>query len=440
MISVRLNLDSPFEFPSGTPLHWAAAGRNFAAMKALLNNGAAIDATCFSDHPHSTPLSLAVHFGDVGVASFLLNSGADPKVRDLEGRTLPHRLSDAVPQLHGRCPRAWHYWIRHGSGEEHKYRMLEMVQLLLGAGVGLEHQSTYFPPLTPLLRAASSGTRSGGAILAFINAGADVNSAKDGLGESVLQLWSGTPSPKLDYPGCYSEVMEAIINVTKDLGHANDRKWTPLHIIANIDSPREQFKSNACALLSKPSTVNINASDCHGTKPLLIALGKSTDAMYRAMIFLDYGADIYAVNDSGHNVFSVIAANKSFIDEDSVAHIKTLLLRVNGSPRLAFKKFEESSLIALWNACDGARLKTLQLLLDLGLSKHINKVWDIRGGTTVLDIALLMGEASRNRYIDNCAKYERVPGSKQIEESDHLYDVRQGGQERARKYYHIRLY
>jgi ankyrin repeat protein len=440
IISVKLSLDSPFGLPYGTPLHWAAASCNFTAMKALLNSGAAIDATCFNDDPHSTPLSLAVHIGDVGVASFLLNNGADPGVRDSQGHTLLHLLSLGTKLRHVSFPFAWHYWIRHGTWEEHKYQMSEMVQLLCGAGVGLEHQSTYFHPRTPIVEAASSGRVNEGAIIAFINAGANVNGPKDSLGESVLHMWSSTTSLTLKYPGCYSEVMAAIINVTKDLESANEFKQTPLHMITIIQSSREQFSSNAAALLSKPSTIDINATDHHGATPLLIALRTGADAMYRAMILLDYGADIYTIEDSGENIITSIIRNRSFMDEESAAHIKTLLLRVNESPSLAFKNFEKSSSLGLWYACDHARPKTLELLLDLGMSKHINEVWDHHGGTTALDRALDMGEASRNRYIDNCAQYERVPGSKQVEESDHFYDVRQGDQKRARKYYHIQLF
>jgi ankyrin repeat protein len=52
-------------------------------MQVLLRSGAAIDALCFNNHPHSTALSLAIHFCDLKLASFLISKGANPHVMDL---------------------------------------------------------------------------------------------------------------------------------------------------------------------------------------------------------------------------------------------------------------------------------------------------------------------------------------------------------------------
>jgi ankyrin repeat protein len=430
---VILILDSPFEFPYGTPLHWASAARNFAAMQILLVSGAAIDALCFNKHPHSTALSLAVHFGDVKVASFLISKGANPHVMDPKQRTLLHRLSYRLPELHGSHPHQWHYWIRHGPWEEHKSKMSEMVELLLRAGLSLEAYSSSYPPLTPVLTAAASGFSNGGAIHALVSAGADINTAKGTCKDSVLISWGGIAQEKLYYPDCYSEVMKIVINKTKDLGYANEQGETALHIIAAIDNSREQFRSNVFALLSKNPPADINARDWHGNTPLLLSLMGKANAMYQATILLDGGADTYVVNNRGENVFGVIAANKFFMDENSAAHIITLLLRANESPQLSFKTFESSSKTALWNASMFARPKTLQLLLDLGMSTHINEVRSRDGERTALDLALDYAEASREAYMNKCVNYGKVPSAKQVEDSDQLYDDKQGGPERARR-------
>lgn len=429
--------DSPFEFPYGTPLHWASVAQNIAAMQVLLASGAAIDAPCFNNHPHSTALSLAVHFGDVKLASFLISNGANPHVMDPKQRTLLHRLSYRLPELHGSLPRQWHYWIRHGPWEEHKNKMSKMVELLLRAGLSLEAYTSSYPPLTPVLTAAASGFSDGGAIHALVSAGADINTAKGTCRDSVLISWGGIAREKLYYPDCYSEVMKVVINETKDLGYANEQGETALHVIAAIDNSREQFRSNVFALLSKTPPADMNAKDWHGNTPLLLSLMGKADAMYQATMFLDHGADIYVVNNRGENVFGVITANKFFMDENSAAHIRTLLLRANGSPQLAFKTFESSSKTALWNASMFARPKTLQLLLDLGMSTNINEVRSREGERTALDLTLDYGEASREAYMKNCANYGKVPGAKQVEESNQLYDDKQGGPERARRSPHL---
>jgi ankyrin repeat protein len=406
-------------------------------MKVLLESGAAIDATCFNNHGHSTALSLAVHFGDIEVASFLISNGANPHIMDTKQRTLLHRLSYRLPEVHGSYPRQWHYWIRHGPWEEHKNRMLEMVKLLLRAGLSLEQYSKSYPPLTPVLTAAASGFSDGGAIHALITAGADINTPKGTCKDSVLMSWSGIAGEKLYYPDCYSEVLELITNEAKDLAYANEQSQTALHIIAAIDSSREQFRSNFFALLSKPSPAGMDAKDWNGNTPLALSLMGKADAMYRAMIFLDHGADIHVVNDRGDNVLGIITANKFFMDEDSAAHIRTLLLRVNESPQIAFEAFKSLSKTALWNASMFARPKTLQLLLDLGMSAYINEVRSRDGERTALDLALDYGETSREAYMNNCADYGKAPGAKRFEDSKQLYDVKQGGPERARRYPHL---
>jgi ankyrin repeat protein len=438
-------LDSPFEFPYGTPLHWASAARNFAAMQVLLRSGAAIDAPCFNNHPHSTALSLAVHFGDVKLVSFLISMGANPHVMDPKQRTLLHRLSYRLPELHGSHPHQWHYWIRHGPWEEHKKRMSEMVELLLRAGLSLEAYSNTIPPLTPVLTAAGSDLNNGGAINALVSAGADINNARGTCQDSVLISWSGIAQEKLFYPDCYSEVMKLIINRTRDLGHANEQGETALHIVAATDSSQEQFRSNVFALLSqnRPTDINaidINARDRYGNTPLLLSLMGEANAMYQAAILLDGGADTHVVNDRGENVFGVITANKFFMDEISAAHIMTLLLRANALTQVSFKKFESSSKEALLNASVFARPKTLQLLLDLGMSTHINEIRGRDEEKSVLDLALDSAEGSREAYMNKCVNYGKTFSTKQVEDSGWLYDDRQGGPERARRSPHLDIF
>lgn len=409
-------------------------------MQVLLRSGAAIDAPCFNNHPHSTALSLAVHFGDLKLASFLISKGANPHVMDLKQRTLLHRLSYRLPELHGSHPHQWHYWVRHGPWEEHKKQMSEMVELLVRAGLSLEAYSSAIPPLTPVLTAAASDLNNGGAIHALVSAGADINTAKGTCKDSVLISWSGIAQEKLFYPDCYSEVMQIIINKTKDLGYANEQGETALHNVAAIDNSQEQFRSNVFALLLQNPPTDINARDRYGNTPLLLSLMGEANAMYQAAILLDGGADTYVVNDCGENVFGVITANKFFMDENSAAHIMTLLLRVNESLQLSFKKFESSSKKALWNASAFARPKTLQLLLDLGMGTHINEVCRRDQEKTALDLALDGAEGSREAYINKCANYGKTFSAKQVEDSDRLYDDRQGGPERARKSPHLDIF
>ena len=71
-----------------TPLHRAIGSPDL--VKALLDRGARVDAvTTHGD----TPLHWAVRHRDIGCAKLLLAAGADPNLRDKEGRTALHGVS-----------------------------------------------------------------------------------------------------------------------------------------------------------------------------------------------------------------------------------------------------------------------------------------------------------------------------------------------------------
>jgi ankyrin repeat protein len=421
--------------PYGTPLHWACASRNFAAISILLAHGAYIDAKCFNSHPHSTPLALAVHFGDVETVSFLLRNGADPQIKDTKDRTLLHRLSYNLPELHAMIPRSWHYWIRHGNWEEHKSAVSEMVQLLLDAGNKLESYSTSYPPLTPLLAAAELGFADGGIILALLKAGADANGPKATCKDSALILWSSVAGEKLPYPNGYREVMKAVLTHTQDLEYSNDQGQTALHIIASINnSSQRQFHSNVSAFLAMSLPQSLDALDRNRNTPMLLALTTEDDPISRVELLLDHGANMHTVNAWGENIIAILASNKALMDEESAEFIKVLLGRLHGSAEEEFQKFGESNKTALWNACTFSRPKTLKLLLDLGMSRYINDMKITRGEAdkTALDIALDYGEASRQSYMMQFAKYGKNPDPKLIGDSSYqLYDDKQGGPKRA---------
>ncbi|CAG8978565.1 hypothetical protein HYALB_00010527 [Hymenoscyphus albidus] len=429
-----------FELPYGTPLHWACASRNFVAMEVLLRHGADVDAKCFNNHAHTTPLALAIHCGDVEVASFLLQRGANFEVRDEKNRSLLHQLLINTPALYGWLPSQWHSWIRHGNWKKHLSAMSKMVDLLLCAGSELESLSTGYTPLTPLLTAASENIRCDeGAMLALINAGADASNPKASCNDSALILCSSVASENVAYPTGYPQIMKAIIGGAKDLSHANQfNKQTALHVVSGLKSSRDQFESNISALFSEPSPPNIEAVNEYGNTPLLWSLSETSDAQFRAKILLEHGADIHFVNSRGENVIGAITENKNLMDGDSLVLIKTLLLRVNANFESAYREFNESSKAALWNCSMFARPKTLQFLLDLGLNKYINEVkLELNeSAKTALDIALDNRENSRHQHIGHLSAYLETPGSKLMEDSScQAYSAFQGGQKRAYEAY-----
>jgi ankyrin repeat protein len=67
-------------------LHWAAMTNHPEVIPVLVEAGASVDAT---DEFNYTPLMYAstIDFGDAEVVKALLKAGADPKIRNDQGRT-----------------------------------------------------------------------------------------------------------------------------------------------------------------------------------------------------------------------------------------------------------------------------------------------------------------------------------------------------------------
>lgn len=173
---------SPFELPFGTPLHWAAFARNEPAINALLDLGADVNATYHDFNTGTTPLALAIWYGEVEIANLLLSRGADGTAKDSKNRNALHMMTFYSPDRHGCLPYPWHYWIRHGNWNEHLQKMTELVMLLVAAGAGIEALDGVYPRSTPLRLASEN--MDGGAACALLAAGADANARKETYGDT----------------------------------------------------------------------------------------------------------------------------------------------------------------------------------------------------------------------------------------------------------------
>jgi ankyrin repeat protein len=75
------------EEDGSTPLHAAAWKGQVAAVEALLDAGADIDAESRNDHYGSTPLHAAAHGNQKEVAALLIQRGANRSIVNAQGRT-----------------------------------------------------------------------------------------------------------------------------------------------------------------------------------------------------------------------------------------------------------------------------------------------------------------------------------------------------------------
>ncbi len=81
--------------PDGfTPLHIATFAHNAAAVRALIDGGADLDALATASFAPVTPLGTAATFGANEIAEILLDAGADPNKASTEGH-LPIHSAEA---------------------------------------------------------------------------------------------------------------------------------------------------------------------------------------------------------------------------------------------------------------------------------------------------------------------------------------------------------
>lgn len=79
-----ISRDADVNKPGWAPLHYAATGGHTEVIRLLLENHAYIDAASPNG---STPLMMAAMYGTAGAVKLLLESGADPLLKNVQGLT-----------------------------------------------------------------------------------------------------------------------------------------------------------------------------------------------------------------------------------------------------------------------------------------------------------------------------------------------------------------
>ncbi|GAA1830140.1 hypothetical protein GCM10009836_05140 [Pseudonocardia ailaonensis] len=139
LVAAGADVDAPFVGAhSETPLHWAASSDDLPVLDALLDAGAAIDATG-GVIAGGTPLSDAVAFGCRGAAQRLVERGASMRPAEAAALGLLDRIP---PQLSAEELDLCFWYACHGGSRA-------AAELLLPRGARLDHLPSW-ERLTPL--------------------------------------------------------------------------------------------------------------------------------------------------------------------------------------------------------------------------------------------------------------------------------------------------
>jgi ankyrin repeat protein len=410
------------------------------AVETLLSLGANVNASYHASDASTTPLCLTAYFGEPSLARYLIYHGADGSLVDSRGRNTLHGITKYFPERHGYLPHHWHYWIRHGNWEQHLARMTELVKILVDAGADVNAKYKAYPPLTPLAAAADLGVWDAGVICALLDAGADLSESVLSAGDTVLHSWASIVGPRLAYPDSYLSTMEKIVNAVPDIDIPNMfEKETPLHSLATIYHPEDEFEAACEILLAHSPPADINAKTRRGATPLTIALETDLDPARRALFLLSKGADPLVLNDRGRDIFFSIVNNTALTDQASHDLIRTFLHHLDPDIQQAYRKHclpNANSNHTIFAAAERGKPLTLTLLLSLGLAARINEP-DLSKSPpwTVLDQALHWAEISRRAHIRRLADHKVGPGRNRALEQNIVYDEAQGPPGRAAEAY-----
>lgn len=341
------------------PLHYAVLNNDLEITRALLRNGADVDARTRYE---VSPLYLAARNGSATMTQLLLDAGASANTLYREGETVLHTAArtgdpetvrllieaganiDAREGWHGQTPLMWAAAQRHAA----------LIPLLVEHGADVNARSNivewerqvtdeprdkWLPPggLSPLLFAAREGCVA--CIVPLLEAGADINAVTPKqISPLLIAIING-----------HYDVAWQLIEAGADVNLNDDTNRSPLYaavhfnIMPESNRPSPYVFDNAHTayelielLLERGADVNVQLSTMapyrlkldRGTDSMLVAgtspflrAAKSAD-LAAMQLLLEHGADATLTTSQGINPL-MTAANLGTKESDTTGRYKT---------------------------------------------------------------------------------------------------------------------
>ncbi|MBT4884838.1 MAG: hypothetical protein HON55_01630, partial [Legionellales bacterium] len=256
----NLNAKDKYGF---TPIHLAIVQDNLELVKLFLGRDPNIINTA-DNYANINPLHIAVSFGHIDIAEFLINKDADVNAKDKSGSTPMHM---AIIQVDKKIAKG----------------LIKALINIEKIDLDAKDNKGYTPLHTAIERLNL------GAAKAFITKGANIN-AKDNKGYTPLHT-------AIEHRNLRS--VNALIEKNADVNAKDNQGYTPLHMAV--------FQSETVilqALITKGA--NINANDNQGYTPLHIAAFQSETETLQALIKVEK-IDLNAKNKQGNTPLHMAA-------------------------------------------------------------------------------------------------------------------------------------
>ena len=395
----------PYEWPWGTPLHWAVAARSKVAADLLLKMGGNINALD-SKTPtarSASPLVTAVYRQDARMIQFLLTKGASADLFGEKKRSLLHLLVIDHLSISGLfpLPRCVRSWVSFGSSEKSLESLRKCIRLLVSRGCDIDYQDQRsHTPLADAIR-----TKNSCAAYALLEAGANADFEFPG-GGSLLHDWLQFDARCLDYPEMYSPVLQKLLDLCETIDRRDIFGSTIFEVAVGARSTNQQFENSLTSLLARGSPPTLDTPNQYGETPLMSLLKShdSENTFERVKVLLSKGAKATLKNLDDEDCLYLLCANSSMCDADTLA-IAISVLSV--SPPLEQRQIaskshsRRSGRTALMKAVEDGKFECVEYLTRLKIDVNVLGSSDNR---TALDQALRTADASRSQFAENLMK------------------------------------
>ncbi len=286
-----------------TPLHRAAEMNETGIATYLIDRGADISA---KDKSGYTPLHVAVYSGSTDIVRLLLAKGADANSQEMYGNTalnlfIPNENAEEIYDLlleNGGNPNS-----KNLSGDTPLYTAIlnnkskTIIEKLYNKGADINERNKN--GITPLAKAVENNLID--QVVFLVNAGADIHATDFNMTSPLARAFGNSPDIVKK-----TTILKILVN-SKNINSRDTNGNSPLHIAVENNADPSQMDY----LLSL--TDDVNARNKDGNTPLFIAVKKNYQKL--GDMLLQKKADIFSTNSENKSPLRIALSSNTDVQE-----------------------------------------------------------------------------------------------------------------------------